>query len=194
MLSNHVLAQIYAGRAALPELADALGREHRDVVKAVQRLKGRGLVEGVPGAVGHYALTSAGQAWVAEGRVVKPGQGQRPRMRTVGLRERVWWHLFNRGVATLKLLLTTYADGNEKSADTNVYKYLRALERCGIVRRLPNKRPCKQSAGEVQWVIDKRLGPKTPVWRARSRTVFDPNSGAVFPELPTAQEVGDEQG
>ena len=103
-----------------------------------------------------------------------------------GLRERAWWHFRAHSVATIRELLTTHANGTEKAAQDNLYKWVIALETVGILQRLPAKQPAKQSKGRVVWSLAKDLGPAAPVWRQIAKTVFDPNSGQVFPLVKVA--------
>lgn len=181
-LSTDVLRALAAGHGSIVLLADHLEVERRVVGKAVQVLKRRGLIgaSDAPGR-GRYHLTAAGQAWLAAGKPVSPGQGPRPRTHTAGLRERAWWHFRAHRMATLQELLSTHAEGHEKAPDVNLYKYLSALERAGILRRSAQRLPARQSRGRVQWRLVADLGPKAPVWRETARVVFDPNSGATRP-------------
>lgn len=195
-LATNVLQQIAAGNGQLESLASTLASDKRSVVKAVQVLKRRGLVQ-VHGAFdsafgglarGSYALTPAGTEWARAGLAVSPGQGARPRQRTSGLRERAWWHFRAHRIATLKEILTTHAEGGERAAPINLYKYLMALQRAGVLRRSPQRVATRQSRGQVQWSLARDLGPKAPVWRQLARVVYDPNSGQTL----AIEEVGDE--
>lgn len=188
-LSDNVLKAIAGGNCGIAGIAEALGVTKKAVNHAAQTLKKRGLVEthsersgevSGPARRGEYRLTALGEAFAASGRAISPGQGERPRKNTSGLRERAWWHFRAHKVASLKELLTTHADGGEKAADNNVFKYLRALERAGILCRSAQRIPARQSRGLVQWRLVVDLGPQAPVWRETSRTVYDPNSGRVY--------------
>lgn len=199
-LSTSVLTALNAGINHLPDLARHLGRDRRAVVKAVQTLKRRGLAEIVAAdafdrvfsaqlPATAYVLTAAGQAHAAAGLAISPGQGERPRRRTAGLRERAWWELRAHGLASLKQIITTHAEGTEKAAHVNLYKYLCALEQAGILTRAGRRLPARQSKGWVQWHLARDLGPKAPVWRGARREVFDPNSGRAYP-IGGAEEGG----
>jgi len=188
-LATHVLKAFSGGVLTLDGLVGRLNCPRRDLVKAVQVLKRRGLVrvhetlDGVTGGVGRgtYHLTEAGAAWAETGKPVSPGQGERPRGRTTGLRERAWWHLRAHRIATLKDILTTHAEGHEAAPDINVYKYLAALERAGILVRSAQRLPARQSRGRIQWRLARDLGPKAPVWRESRREIYDPNGGGILP-------------
>lgn len=188
-LSTSLLTAMHAGIKELPALADHVARDKRAVVKAIQQLKKRELVityseeEGIVSgpARGSYELTPAGIQIVLSGKAISPGQGARPRIRTIGLRERAWWELRAHKLASLKQIISTHAEGTEKAADINLYKYLVALEKAGVLTRMGRRIPAKQSKGRVQWSLTLDLGPKAPVWRQAAREVFDPNSGKVYP-------------
>lgn len=189
--STTVLQLIAAGTTDLDALAATTGKSKKQVVKFVQTLKGLGYVsvcdkldaEMGTGARGMYLPTPAGEAFAASGQEIKPGKpGERPRKRTVGLRDRAWWHFRAHKVATLKELLSTHANGTEKAASINLYKYIATLEAVGIVKRL-GKQPAKQSKGRVVWSLEKDLGILAPVWRQTNHEVYDPNGDSVF-KLP----------
>jgi biotin operon repressor len=198
-LSDNVLAAIAAGNCGIAGIAEALGVTRKAVNHAAQTLKKRGLIEthserggeiSGPSRRGQYRLTAFGAAFAASGRQISPGQGERPRERTAGLRERAWWHFRAHKIASMKELLTTHAEGGERDATSNVYKYLLALERAGILQRCAQRAPARQSRGLVIWRLALDLGPKAPVWRQTAQAVFDPNSGRVF----RAAEEGGIQG
>lgn len=174
----------------LDVLAATTGKTKREVVKMTQVLKRRGYITVCDaldaklgtGARGMYLATDAGTAFAATDDDIKPGKaGPRPCTRTRGLRERAWWHFRAHSVATVRDLLSTHADGTEKAAQDNLYKWLIALEAVRILKRLPMKQPAKQSKGRVVWSLAKDLGPAAPVWRQLAKAVFDPNSGEIFP-------------
>lgn len=188
-LTKQVLQLIVAGTDTLDQLAAATGKTKREIVKMTQVLKHKGYISVCDtlsaqfgaGARGMYLATEAGTAFAATDGEIKPGKaGPRPRNRTVGLRERAWWHFRAHQVATIKDLLSTHATGTEKAAQDNLYKWVIALETVGILKRLPCKQAAKQSKGRVVFVLAKDLGPSAPVWRQIAKTVFDPNSGEVF--------------
>lgn len=196
--STTILQLIAAGTTDLDALAATTGKSKKQVVKFVQTLKGLGYVsvcdeldvEMGTGARGMYFPTKAGEAFAASGEEIKPGKaGERPRKRTVGLRDRAWWHFHNRDVATLNELLSTHANGTEKAASINLYKYISALEAVDIVERI-GKQPAKQSKGRIVWRLKKKLGMLAPVWRQSANEIYDPNSGNVFKLPEKAKEGG----
>ena len=120
---------------------------------------------------------------------MKAGQTA-PRTVTLGLRQRAWWVMRRRIIFTLPELLLTLADGKERDATSNLGKYLRALGKAGIIKREADRQSgiALTSNGHIRYQLIINSGRKAPVWRAKSGTVFDPNSGIVYP----LQEVCDE--
>ena len=189
-ISTTVLHLVVAGTDTLDAIAATTGKPKKTIVKAAQVLKGLGFLAVCDSlgqemgtlARGMYIATPAGEAFAATGEEIKPGKtGERPRKKTVGLRERAWWHFRAHKITTLKELLSTHAEGTEKAASINLYKYIAALEAAGILKRLSNKQPAKQSKGRVRWSLEKDLGLQAPVWRQKAKEIYDPNSGAVYP-------------
>ena len=140
--STTILQLIAAGTTDLDALAATTGKSKKQVVKFVQTLKGLGYVsvcdeldaEMGTGARGMYFPTPAGEAFAASGEEIKPGKaGERPRKRTVGLRDRAWWHFRAHKVATLKELLSTHANGTEKAASINFICLKKGFISCLLV-------------------------------------------------------------
>lgn len=105
-----------------------------------------------------------------------------PRTVTHGLRQRAWWVMRRRITFTLPELLSILADGTERDASGNLGKYLRALEKIGIVQREAVRQPgaALTSNGHIRYRLIVNEGRKAPVWRAQSNSVYDPNSGLVY--------------
>lgn len=105
-----------------------------------------------------------------------------PRTVTIGLRPRAWWVMRRRLNFTLAELMATLCDGTERDANGNLAKWIRALEKAGIVRREEKRQAgtALTSPGMLRYQLVINAGRKAPVWRAKSNTVFDPNSGIVY--------------
>jgi hypothetical protein len=106
-----------------------------------------------------------------------------PRTVTTGLRPRAWWVMRKRINFTVQELLATLADGTERDAIGNLGKYIRALEKAGIVKREVNRQAgtALTSNGSLRYQLVVNAGRKAPVWRAQNNTVYDPNSDTVYP-------------
>jgi hypothetical protein len=106
-----------------------------------------------------------------------------PRTVTTGLRQQAWWVMRKRGSFTVAELLATLADGSEKDATGNLSKYLRALEKAEIIKREASRQPgtALTSNGHLSYRLVVNSGRKAPVWRAKTNTVFDPNTQVVYP-------------
>lgn len=106
-----------------------------------------------------------------------------PRTVTIGLRPRAWWVMRRRISFTVQELLATLANGTEKDALGNLGKYVRALEKAGIVKREARLQAGSAitSPGMLRYQLVVNSGRKAPVWRAQNNTVYDPNSDMVYP-------------
>lgn len=118
----------------------------------------------------------------AGGEIVATKGQTSPRTVTRGLREQAWWVLRNKKEATLDGLLTTIANGHEKDARSNIGKYLRALERAGILRRAKRRVPgdALTSNGHIRYLLEIDCGRDAPVWRAKTQTVYAPSTGESY--------------
>ncbi|BBE51182.1 hypothetical protein OYT1_ch1635 [Ferriphaselus amnicola] len=106
-----------------------------------------------------------------------------PRTVTAGLRQRAWWILRNRKETTLPQLLSTLADGQEKDATSNLGKYLRALERAGIVSRAAKRVPGNDptSNGHIRYLLQIDCGSSAPVYRVSQNAVYAPDTQTLYP-------------
>lgn len=180
-VAQTILEHLARGIVQLPALAAALGTPRKNVGSALQQLKRRGLVDSP--ARGCYALTDAGHAWLASGRIIAAGQSScRPRTVTRGLRQRCWWVLRARKSATLPELLSALADGSERDATGNLRRYLQALVEAGFVAVAPQRvaGSALRSNGYLRYTLVRDNGRLAPVVRLASGTVYDPNSGVEF--------------
>lgn len=109
--------------------------------------------------------------------------------RTRGLRERAWWLMRTLPRFTLDELLFTLADGRERDAASNLGKYIRALERVGVLRRLARRAPgtAPRSNGHVIWRLVRDLGRQAPVWRSSAQALWDPNAGVAIAPIVLPQ-------
>lgn len=106
-----------------------------------------------------------------------------PRKVTTGLRQQAWWVMRRRIVFTLPELLATIATGAERDAESNIGRYVRALEKVGILKvdgRAPPENLTSNGCIRYRVAIDN--GRKAPVWRQRAGGVYDPNTGDCYPQ------------
>ena len=120
-----------------------------------------------------------------------PGRGRPNALRASGLRERAWWLMRQVKRFTLDDLLLTLAEGHEADAPANLHKYVRQLERVGILKRLVRRQAgaALRSKGKVIWQLARDLGREAPVWRGAEKVVYDPNSGKLLPLLAAQSEA-----
>lgn len=110
-------------------------------------------------------------------------KGQKsPRTVTIGLRPRAWWVMRRRISFTISELMATLCDGTERDANGNLAKWLRALEKAGIVAREEKRQAgnALTSPGMLRYKLVINAGRQAPVWRAKSNTVYDPNTEIIY--------------
>ncbi len=109
-------------------------------------------------------------------------KGQKaPRTMTGGLRARAWWVLRKNRSMTLAELMLTVCDGDEKSAESNLGRWLNKLVCAGILTRERVNDGKLTSNGSYRYALVKDLGPKAPVVRVSSSDVYNPNNGEIIP-------------
>lgn len=171
-LTQRVLVSIGEGCWFYDEISYSTGLDSKQINNALVKLRRRGLVE--RRTAGGHDITDAGRTWLESGRVIASGQGSKRIRKSVGLRERAWWLMREVKQFTLADLLTTLASGTERDAESNLRKYINALEAVGVVKRL------KRRAGPLAiWRLTRDLGRQCPV-RRNSGEIYDPNSGAML--------------
>ncbi len=153
------------------------GIRRKLITTACAVLVNRELIERIkPGC---YALTDTGREFIAAGGEVKSGgQGERAARRHTGtLREKSWRAVRQRRKFSLNDLIVLVADGDERDIESNLGKYVRALERAGYLARMPRKEPgvAPTSNGHLRYILVRDTGPLAPVWRQSANTVYDPN-------------------
>lgn len=185
--SQSVLQAICAGATTTDAITQTTGMSRHAAWRAAAKLRQIGLISGM--TRGEYSLTDAGRDWLESGRVVERRGPSERRTRTArGLRVRAWWLMRQLGRWTLPDLLTTLADGSQRTPQSNMLRYLNGLEAAGVVSRakrtVPSARPGR---GHVLWVLARDLGPQAPVLRDDRRELYDPNAGTTLPldPLPT---------
>lgn len=181
-LAHHVLTE--CARAphqllTLEELAQRIERPAKNVGMACAALCRRELLERPE--LGCYRILPDGLALLESGKALRsgPAQGRAARVSAKTLRHRVWKALGQRRKATLRDLLRLASTGAEGAAESNIRRYLRALEQSGYLLRVKARRPgdAPTSNGHLQWVVVRWTGPRAPSNDARRNTLYDPNLG-----------------
>jgi hypothetical protein len=168
------------GCRRIAAIARDTGLPKRRIASLVSTLNRRGLVAQV--SLGCYARTARADRLLAEGTAGKPGPRgphDHPRRRAGDLRARAWRALRALKKATLPELLELACRGTEKAAESNVGRYLKALEAHGVVAALERRAPgiLPTSPGFRQWLLLRDLGPRAPAWNPRTGRLHDPNAG-----------------
>ena len=132
---------------------------------------------------GCFQLTASGRQAVLDGVEITSGpNGAHSKVKAPlrhTLRQRAWNVIRIQRRFTIPDLLTTAALGSEKIAQNNLQRYCRGLCSSGILRKLPHRQKdtTHGSNGFVQYVLMKDLGSIAPVYRPKTQTIFDHNSG-----------------
>jgi hypothetical protein len=113
----------------------------------------------------------------------KRPRGRPAAQHTSGLRERAWWLMRELPRFTLDDLLYTLAGPDDLDAPNNLMKYIRGLERTGVLARLQRRAAgtAKTSNGRVIWRVARDLGRQAPVWKPTHLCVWDPNTATKLP-------------
>lgn len=178
VISQHMLNECVTNS----RLAELTQLESSQIESATDRLKRHGLIKTVqPGC---YRITSEGIAAMQSGLSLRSGPKQSGRTTRIvknTVRERVWRAIRIRKSFTIPELIGLAATGDEKDIESNISKYLRALEQAGYLIRLQKRMRGNAitSNGFARWRLDleRDTGPKTPIYRMGKETVFDPNTG-----------------
>jgi hypothetical protein len=77
--------------------------------------------------------------------------------------------------------MQTVCDGNEKSAESNLGRWLNKLVCAGLLTRERVDDGKLTSNGSYRYTLVRDLGPKVPVVRASSSNVYNPNNDELIP-------------
>ncbi len=180
-------------------LVELTGLEPGQVESSTSLLKRHGWIRTVmPGC---YRITREGikametQASLRSGPK-KPLRTTRIVRNTV--RERVWRAIYIRKNVSIPDLVSLAAKGDEKDIESNIGKYLRALENAGYLIRMKRRQRGNAitSNGFARWMLDpeKYTGPLAPIWRIGKATIYDPNTGEEIKLVTLAMRRGEEWG
>lgn len=190
-ISKHMLNECITN-ARLVELT---GLKPKQVESSTGLLQQNGFIKVVD--KGCFRITQAGITALDQKTSLRSGpkgQLQNPRIFKDSLRVRVWRAIRIRSSFSIPELLPIVTNGSEKDAESNIYKYLRALESAGYLIRMGKRQrgTALTSNGFARWRLDleKNTGPQAPVWRMSRGTVFDPNTGEEVTLKPAKR--GDE--
>lgn len=166
-------------RHVLGQVAPVGSQARRNVRSVIGRLIGAGLAERHGRAnsslqnrdAAIFAATEAGECWIAAGKTVTSGaNGPRTGVpkKSAGIRQRIWEVLRRKQKATLNdLVEMAWRDGDPEAVKVidNARKYLTALARAGIVKKLATRAPgfAPSSNGFNRYALLRDLGPRAPL-------------------------------
>lgn len=182
-----VLGAIGRGVLTADAIAAHLPMDRHSVVIAVARLVSRHFVDRRED--GTFQLTDEGGAFLASGEAMRSGPrgphtGQRPPMPS-SFRQRAWSAMRLRRRFGLADIITLAARDGDSDPDSNLRRWLSALERAGIVATLPARAGAhgRFSRGTKLFRLLRDTGPLAPAIR-RDGTIFDHNLREVVPCRP----------
>lgn len=174
VLSERIMEHVAAhGACYTRQLAAALDASSEGIARVCRCLRSHGLMHTTEDYM--HGLTALGQQCVAEGGFIpcqRVGRAATSEGRT--LRQKAWSVLCMVYMTTLPDLLRTVCDGDEKGAEDNLRKYLRALYLADILG--------KSARTESYFLrLEANTGPKAPAYNRVKKTVTDRNTGKVMP-------------
>lgn len=107
---------------------------------------------------------------------------------TGGLRARAWWVLRKNRSMTVLDIQNTVCDGSEKSAESNLRRWLIKLVAAGVLKATVVDDGKLTSNGSNLYDVILDVGPVAPIVR-NDGSVFDPNSGAVIRLHPAGNAI-----
>lgn len=166
-------------------MAEITGMEPVQIERACLNLRKHQLLTKT--TKGCHKLTDAGREAAAAGKRLRSGPTSytAPKINKDSLRIRVWRAMRLRRKFSIPDLCMLVAQGGEKDIESNVGKYVRALEKAGYLIRMAKREAgvALTSNGYIRYWLpeDKDTGPQAPVWRVAAGEVYDPNTEqAIF--------------
>ncbi len=162
-------------------LTQELDMNRRQISDAASALVRKSYVERIE--IGCFQLTTEGKEAVARKEVITSGANgahkANRRAEANTLRQRAWNVMRIQRRFTVQDLLTTATSGDEVGAKNNLQRFCRLLCSAGVIRRLPKRQrgSAPTSNGFAQYTLVQDLGHVAPSHRAKSKALFDHNSG-----------------
>lgn len=175
----------------IDDLAESLKLTRRQVSDGAAKLVLRGLLERIE--AGCYQLTATGIAAAAAGEVIKSGPW-RPDTVTVRkplpdtFRQRLWTAMRMSKTFTVGEVAMIASRESEESPENNAAWYIRHLKDAEYLVELPVRQKGTRltSNGYKRYRLLKDTGSLAPVYRPKTKEVFDHNTGeAVSCAKPT---------
>lgn len=183
-VTQQVLAAL-SGNADCPRegIGRASGVKGRSLENSLLKLRQLGFLALEDG---RYRLTKEGRAFLEAGKPLTSGpRGPQPGKRYFSgtLRERVWRAIRIKRKFSALEILPLAARGEERDAESNVGKYLRALARSGflVIMKGRERGPAPTSPGYLRYLLVRDTGPQAPRWLPRRGCVYDPNTEEEHP-------------
>lgn len=186
-LPTTILHRLEGGAClTIDTLETSLGLTRRQISDGAAKLVLRGLLERIE--AGCYRLTAAGRDAAASGLVItsgprRPHTAKVPKPARNTFRQRVWTALRMSGAVTVGDLVMAAAGSDDLDAESNAAWYLCRLRTAGYIAELPVRqkgtRPTSNGFKRYRLILD--TGPQAPVYRPKTRSVHDYNTGKDMP-------------
>lgn len=183
MIMTAVLGAIGRGHLTVDQIADHLPIERKKVVRAAAALIRNYLIERVE--IGHYRLSGAGIETLKYSRPLRSGPRGKlgPAPRTSSFRQRAWTAMRLQGRFTVGDVVTLAASSRERRPEQNLYRYIAALVKVGIVAELPARAPgnAESSPGFKVFRLIRNTGEFAPSYDVNEKVVYDHNTMERLP-------------
>lgn len=170
----------------IDDLVAGLELTRRQVSDGAAKLIFRGLLERVE--TGCYQLTPAGLEAVRAGEVIKSGPWRPDTVRVRKplpdtFRQRLWTAMRMSNTFTIGDVAMIAAREGDESPENNAAWYVRRLRWAGYVAELPVRQQGTRltSSGFKRYRLMQDTGSNAPVYRPKTRTLFDFNTGEAVP-------------
>lgn len=173
-------------------LVELTGLDAKQVGSATSKLQQNGFIKVVD--KGCFRITQAGITALDQKSNLRSGpKGEtRVKIHKDSLRVRVWRAIRIRNSFSIPELIPIVTKGEEKDAQSNIYKYVHALECASYLIRMGKRQrgTALTSNGFARWRLDleKNTGPQAPVWRMSKGSIYDPNIDQEIFLLPVKSE------
>lgn len=176
-----LLAALADGPLTRADAKARLGLDWRQMTNAARGLAGRGYL--VFQDNGFLGLTRDGQQAAASGLPIRGRGNTRVKIVHDTLRERAWAAMRVRKAFTVGDIVADAQRGDEMRPRDNITRYIARLKAAGFVQEEARRQPGTAigSNGFKRFRLVRNAGPKAPVFREATTSVFDPNTGLDIP-------------
>lgn len=185
-IMNKILSVFDDKSIKIDTIANKLDISTKSVCQSVGKLIDHGYV--TRSCTGVYRLTDKGKSLKNSGKtlIINPGPEkgyQWPLTEKDTFRARAWRAMRIKQKFTVNDILTLAVNGDEKQPINQLHIYIKALVSVGFLIELHSREPgyCLTSPGFKRFAIIEDAGYIAPIFRRKSKEVYNPNNGEVLP-------------